>query len=772
MIPTTAVPAQLIYGSYNYGLVGLSVGLAMVASFAALDLAGRITSTQGRSRAVWLACGATAMGFGIWSMHYVGMLALSMPMSVSYHVPTVLMSLLAAVAAAAVALFVVSQPDRGPWQRVAGSSIMGIGIAAMHYVGMAAMRCSAVISYNPWIVLLSLVLAVATSEVALRLAFHVREEKRMSRRKLISALVMGGAIPLMHYTGMWAASFRASNIAPDLTSAVSISSLGIVAITSTSFLVMGGAIASAFLDRFIALNRIDLNLARERELYFQTMAEAIPEIIWTATPDGADDYFNQKTFDYTGLTYGEMKGSGWGAIVHPDDLEHVVSKWQNALRTGIPYDVEYRLRRKDGVFRWFLTRANPIRDESSKIVKWFGSTTDIESQKQNQTILEAQILERTTQLAEANERLQEEMFEKDFARSELDRQNEIMLQELENRSKRATLLAKLGEHLQSCMTLDETFAAASGFAPKIFPTVNGSISILNANRHLFEVIATWGTSHLPTTEFEANDCWALRTGHPHSVSAGDLTAPCRHAAGVSHSYHCIPILAQGESVGVLHLQATDEVPQLNSAELSFKTTFAGQIGLSIANIKLREELRTQSVRDALTGLYNRRYLEEALERELRRATRAGQSVGILMLDLDHFKEFNDTHGHDAGDTVLREAAAFLMKNVRAEDLVCRFGGEEFVIILPTADIEGARTRAERLCEMVKKLSCVYLGQQLRMVTFSGGVAAFPLHGKTPQELMAAADAALYEAKAAGRDRIVAAKIGQPGAQQKSAAASA
>jgi diguanylate cyclase (GGDEF)-like protein len=227
------------------------------------------------------------------------------------------------------------------------------------------------------------------------------------------------------------------------------------------------------------------------------------------------------------------------------------------------------------------------------------------------------------------------------------------------------------------------------------------------------------------------------------------------------------------------LQATDEVPQLNSAELSFKTTFAGQVGLSIANIKLREELRTQSVHDALTGLYNRRYLEEALERELRRATRARQSVGILMLDLDHFKQFNDVHGHDAGDTVLREAAAFLMKNVRADDLVCRFGGEEFVIILPTADIDGARTRAERLREMVKEVSIIYHGQRLRMVTFSGGVAAFPLHGNTPQELMAAADAALYEAKEAGRDRIAVAKVSesqiiekQIAEQQKSASNSA
>jgi len=161
------------------------------------------------------------------------------------------------------------------------------------------------------------------------------------------------------------------------------------------------------------------------------------------------------------------------------------------------------------------------------------------------------------------------------------------------------------------------------------------------------------------------------------VAADGLTAPCAHAAGVKHMYLCIPILAQGETLGILHLQATDDVPQLNPSELSFKTTFAAQVGLSIANIGLREALRIQSVRDPLTGLYNRRYLERTLEREVRRATRARQSVGFLMIDLDHFKTFNDTYGHDAGDAVLREDRASLIKGVRAQDFVCRFGGEEF-----------------------------------------------------------------------------------------------
>jgi diguanylate cyclase (GGDEF)-like protein/PAS domain S-box-containing protein len=888
-------PVAAMKTSYDYGLVALSVVLAIFASYAALELAGSVASARGRVRALWLCCGATVMGLGIWAMHYVGMLALNTPITVSYHLPTVVLSLLTAIAASAVTLFVVSRAKISVWQEIAGSIVLGSGIAAMHYIGMAAMRCSAVIVYDLRIVALSIVLAIIVSLVALRLAFGVRDEKHLTGRKIISALVMGSAILLMHYTGMWAASFFPSGVAPDLAHSVGVSTMGVLAIGTSTLFVLAVAIAFSSLDRFIDLQRFDLNTSRERELYFHTIAEAVPEIIWTATPDGQDDYFNQRCFDFTGSTLDELRGTGWKTIVHPDDLDGCTSQWQNALRVGEPYEIEYRLRGKDGNFRWFLgranpirnptgeivkwfgtctdienqkqnqqnlegqikernlqlaetnsrlqrelyfqtmegipeivwtanpdgaidftnrkwldysgltaeqslgkgwtlavhvddlalciakwesallagnpyeteyrlrdreghfrwflVRANPIRNSAGEIIKWFGSCTDIESQKQNQQILEEQILERTAQLADANTRLQEEMLEKDFARNELDQQNDRILSELQKRSERATMLAEMGELLQSCISRDEVFAAALGYAPKIFPTARGAVALLDASRSHAEVLGSWSECHLPMREFEPTECWALRTGHPHLVVAGDSTAPCAHAAGVKNSYLCIPILAQGETLGLLHLQATDDVPQLESAELSFKTTFAGQVGLSIANIRLREALRMQSVRDALTGLYNRRYLEEVLDREIRRAGRAGQSMGILMLDLDHFKRFNDTYGHDAGDAVLRETAAFLLKNVRAEDFVCRYGGEEFVVILPTADVEGARARGEKLRSKMRELSILHQGKSLGMVTLSVGVATFPAHGMSPKELMAAADGALYEAKRGGRDQV-------------------
>jgi diguanylate cyclase (GGDEF)-like protein len=344
-----------------------------------------------------------------------------------------------------------------------------------------------------------------------------------------------------------------------------------------------------------------------------------------------------------------------------------------------------------------------------------------------------------------------------------------MMSELKKRSDRATMLAKMGELLQSCITREEVIAAALGFAPKIFPTARGAIMLLNSTRKVAEVIGSWTDCQLPAVEFESTECWALRTGHPHLVAGGDSTARCAHAAGVEGSYLCLPILAQGETLGILHLQMTADAPPLGAVELSFKTTFAGQVGLSMANIKLRDALRTQSVRDALTGLYNRRYLEETLDRELRRSARAQQSLGILMIDLDHFKNFNDSYGHDAGDAVLRETGASLTKGIRAEDFVCRFGGEEFVVILPTADLEAALARAESLRSKMRDLTILHQGKPMGMITISVGVAAFPEHGTSPKELMAAADAALYEAKHRGRDQVVAAaakvleQVATPGA---------
>ena len=505
------------------------------------------------------------------------------------------------------------------------------------------------------------------------------------------------------------------------------------------------AVLAAFIRR---------DIARRSQARFHSLAEAIPQIIWIAGASGKTTYINRRWYDMTGTSQTEGLGTGWMEAVHPDDRAPCLEKWQASLRTGETFEIEYRLHDAVKGYRWYLDRAIPLRNDEGAIQQWFGTCTDIDDQKHNQQILEQVIKERTEQLADANTHLQEEMLERDHARRELDEQNEKMMQDLTARSQRATLLAKMGELLQSCLTKDEVFAAALGFAPKIFPNSRGAMALLSNTRDLVEVAGFWHECQLPATVFEPSSCWALRTGHPHLVVAGDRTAPCIHAAGVKNTYLCIPILAQGQSIGILHLQATDDGPGIADAELSFKTTFAGQVGLSVANIRLREALHSQSIKDPLTGLYNRRYLTEVLERDIRRSVRAEQSLGILMLDLDHFKKFNDAYGHEAGDAVLRETASFLTKSIRVEDIVCRYGGEEFVIILPTANLTAAHARAERIRLKLKELTVLHQGHSLGMITVSVGVAALPDHGTSPKDLLEAADAALYRAKREGRDRVV------------------
>jgi two-component system sensor histidine kinase/response regulator len=258
-------PDHMLVSSYDYWLVALSVVIAILASYAALDLAGRVTSAVGIARVLWLSGGAIAMGIGIWSMHYVGMLAFRLPVSILYDWPTVLISLLAAVLASVIALFVVSRKTMGLFRAAAGSVFMGSAIAGMHYIGMAAMRLPAMCHFSPWIVVVSIVLAIVISFVALWLTFYFRgETKSGGWKKSLSAVVMGSAVPVMHYTGMAAASFRPSLTSGDLSHALNISALGTIGIIVVTFMVLGLTILTALADRRFSAQALELESSEKR----------------------------------------------------------------------------------------------------------------------------------------------------------------------------------------------------------------------------------------------------------------------------------------------------------------------------------------------------------------------------------------------------------------------------------------------------------------------------------------------------------------------------
>jgi diguanylate cyclase (GGDEF)-like protein len=224
-------------------------------------------------------------------------------------------------------------------------------------------------------------------------------------------------------------------------------------------------------------------------------------------------------------------------------------------------------------------------------------------------------------------------------------------------------------------------------------------------------------------------------------------------------YLCLPLLAQVETLGLLYVMdglpkndAADEVRMKEKSRLV--KILADNIGLGIANLKLRESMRNLSIRDPLTALYNRRYMEEALAQEQHRTTRNDAQLAVIMIDIDHFKAFNDNHGHDGGDAILRELGRFFKKHVRGSDIACRYGGEEFVLILSPSTAEGALQRAEKIRKAASLLSIQHAGQHLGAITLSMGVAVFPGHAAEATAIVKAADVALYRAKSGGRNRVV------------------
>lgn len=330
------------------------------------------------------------------------------------------------------------------------------------------------------------------------------------------------------------------------------------------------------------------------------------------------------------------------------------------------------------------------------------------------------------------------------------------VKELEQRNIEIMLLSEMSDFLQACLSVEEAKKVIAKLIPLLFPALDGGVLLKNSTNNLVEAVTTWGQPN-SSQVFTACECWALRRSRVHWLQDAQNGVLCQHFLGNPKPAQslCVPMLAQGEALGLLHL-SSQESGQLSDAKRRLARTVAEQIALALANIKLRENLRDQSIRDPLTYLYNRRYLEESLLREVNRAKRKQQPIGIIMLDVDHFKQFNDKFGHDAGDTVLKEVGKFLQKHTRQSDIACRYGGEEFILILPEASTEVLKERAEQLRLGIKKLKLSHCDQLLGQVTISLGIACFPEQGLTGDALIKAADIALYRAKAEGRDRVVSA----------------
>ena len=739
-------------GTYDQRLVALSIAIAIASSYAALDLAGRVRVHRAKARWFWIAGGGSAYGQGIWAMHYIGMLAFHLPVPVLYHIPTVLLSLVAAIFGSIAVLITVSQKQMGSARFICGSLIMGVAISVVHYVGMEAMRLPATMHYRVPILVLSISLAIVIGGVALLFASRARNQEKVTIHKISSALLMGLVVPAMHYTAMRAAVFTPVSQPVDTYRATEISSLGVIVITGSTMVVLLLVVVAAFVDRLLLAQKAVGAAVLAGETNFRNLAEAIPQIIWTAGPDAQVESFNRRWFEYTGLTEEQSIGSLWQSIVHADDLPACLKKLKNSQKTGQPYAVEYRLRSAKGDYRWHLGRAVAVLDEKGRVTRWLGSSTDIDDQKKTEQALEQQIAQRTAALREANIKLTVEMRQREQAQRELNRQTDLLVRALTERTRKATLLAKMGELLQNCSHVNEAFPVLASFAPKVFPDIRGALFTINAADKTLDVAVHWSECQIEDTSFPLDSCWALRTGRMQQAGTPGAIG-CLHAAHLSSPYLCLPVRAQRDVVGVMHFQLTHDrdLPELERAILE---SFAEQVGLSLANIRLREELRAQSIRDPLSGLFNRRYLEETAERELARALRGKNEVGLVMLEIDHFRTFNHAFGHDGGDAIVRELGSFLLRNVRGDDIPCRFSEDQFVLVLPGASLETSRQRAEDLRLRIMNLHVISQGQCLDKVTVSIGVVCFPEHGAGLHELLNVVDAALYKAKKGGYNQVV------------------
>jgi len=441
------------------------------------------------------------------------------------------------------------------------------------------------------------------------------------------------------------------------------------------------------------------------------------DLLCVSGTDGFFKHINPAFHELLGYTPQELETQPYIEFVHPDDRAETRREAERLLTTGLPTSCfENRFITKDGATRWLRwTAAASLEDRQI-----YSVGRDITIEKHNRV------------------------------------QEEKRLREYEVRASQMGQLSEIGELLQSCASPSDIGKVLRVYLARMFEGDSVNVYELSSDRTIGEVIASLD-ANAPSI-VRSDSCWALRRGRPHQVGIHGDGVSCDHeSAADSGRSMCVPLMAQGEARGVLHICFSADQPQeIIYAKEPLAITLADQIALAMANIELRHSLREQSIRDPLTGLFNRRYMSETLARELLRAKRQEGAISVVLIDLDHFKRYNDTHGHVSADDLLRDFGAHLQRCYRNEDVVCRYGGEEFLVVMPATPIETAVSRTEEMRHQLDSLRSV---DRTRIgFTCSAGVSTFPAHGTSWEQLIRAADAAMYIAKREGRDRVVAAPL--------------
>jgi diguanylate cyclase (GGDEF)-like protein len=327
-------------------------------------------------------------------------------------------------------------------------------------------------------------------------------------------------------------------------------------------------------------------------------------------------------------------------------------------------------------------------------------------------------------------------------------------QQVQHQNEQLAGSAQLMHALDMAQTLDEASEIISAYFSWLLPETSGSLYLYRNSRDQLERKASWGDDLAEAENLEPVECWGLRSGKPH-FSEGGKGLHCKHVAQseVERSRLCLPLVTQGEVIGMLTVLGALLEGSTDKIEREWVERLSDQVALSLNNVQLRLSLRRLSVVDPLTELYNRRYMDESLKRELARAARSGKPVAVVLVDLDHFKRVNDTFGHEAGDGLLREVGRLLRDSIRKCDIACRYGGEELVLILPECELETAARRAEGVRQAIAALMFTHRGQLVSASASFGVATSTEVMGADGEALLAAADHALYDAKRSGRNRV-------------------
>ncbi|KTD54787.1 GGDEF domain-containing protein [Legionella quateirensis] len=489
-----------------------------------------------------------------------------------------------------------------------------------------------------------------------------------------------------------------------------------------------GAISAHKTLRTSILKTLENNLLIEElklsEDNFRNIIENAPIGMAFLSLDGKYLDANRKVLDILGYSKEELKQLSYQQITHPDDLEdslHAVHKLINGEISSVT--VEKRYIHKNGNIITAIS-SGTILNQSNDIKVFLTQIVDISDRVANEHKILA-----------------------------LNNKTISTLNELTLLEKNEKLVNKLNGMLQLCITMDETYPRINLIAQELFSGFNGALSVLNKTNNSLETVIQWGNDKILKNVFSPEDCFSIREGSITIIDDPKSWVACSHYLTTPiGGYMVLPLFVQNELLGVIHLAAQSTIPipkHLQDTAL----TFSNMVKIALSNIKLRETLREQSLRDALTGLYNRRYINEYLPNELAKIMRTKSTLIIIMMDLDDFKKFNDNYGHEAGDEVLKLIGQIINQNFRVSDTACRFGGEEFLITMSHSELDTCIKRLKEFQKTIKSKSIFFNNQILPFVTISIGVAVAPMHGSTMDELIQAADHALYTAKKLGKDRV-------------------